>query len=821
MAIKTKAAQYRHFSVMVPEGGQLIAGNNSQDTAGASNYVEKLNFRRESDGEVRREGWEKFKISDTEVDQIDSSNNPIRLLFQFNSNEKKVLVGGAGDKLYRFDSPSSSWVKIAEDLYNIDNIGVSPTHGLQAKRWECVAIDGYCIFNNGVDLPLFYREDWPCAFPLFSLRERGIVRVGTISEFDGRLFVADVEYFDETIENNYEYFMSAASYPFGLPEKFVINADQQDIDNGHAQYINQIINAYDAYITTYRVPHIVEFSAWRLTLNETEARAAPNLFGQIYKGKVSGISSGSITKITIPFQLGGTVDIVNGVPDFSSSFTANPYYTFTSTQLNEWDFDACTIKENDVVRISITTNRINYVYDGRVKSLKGSWLNSNTELEIDDFVEVEGVTSATGLETSTGHTPIINDEVQFILLKEPDVFSSNASVAREAADSISFPEDGSKILKMAKLSDKLIVHRETGYLQISRGDSISPFYYEEKYRGERIADFYHTIININEQRQIFAGFNGVYSITLGSFEPEPVQAFMQGPEFWRLILDTDIQFVYASENALTQEIFIASPIGYKDRYKLDLDWGTIALEMVYGTISQIDFSFTATANLNVSENIKSRQFIMGTHAVKEIVDGRNKTYTPMEKLNTSEVISDEDLVYADTGSRIMRYGLGPSTEIPDPDDALKYGAIRVYRLFSRDGADFISRIKFGKTDFQDRFSEKKLKSFALHMSDIYQDRSYVVYGYVETDYSDAPILATVGISTFSVASASEYKEVEEVLTNLSSEVMIPVYAQGNYFQDTIELRGRYNAFKLIGRTFEVSGVRTRLTSESVGEVSSA
>jgi len=39
-----RSSKYRHFSVMATEGGQLIAGSNSGDTAGAANYVEKVNF---------------------------------------------------------------------------------------------------------------------------------------------------------------------------------------------------------------------------------------------------------------------------------------------------------------------------------------------------------------------------------------------------------------------------------------------------------------------------------------------------------------------------------------------------------------------------------------------------------------------------------------------------------------------------------------------------------------------------------------------------------------------------------------------------------
>ena len=163
------------------------------------------------------------------------------MLHQFESEGKKVLLGACGDKIYRYREETSEWSLIAEGLFNLDEFGysasmqsVADTYDLKATRWEVVVIDGYCIMNNGVDLPLYYREDWPCAFPLFSLRERGIVRVGTISEFDGRLFISDVEYFDETIQYNFSYFMGASSFPYGLPEHF---------------------NDYDDYVTTYKVPH--------------------------------------------------------------------------------------------------------------------------------------------------------------------------------------------------------------------------------------------------------------------------------------------------------------------------------------------------------------------------------------------------------------------------------------------------------------------------------------------------------------------------------------------------------------------------------------
>ena len=160
-----KRSTYKHYSLMVPDGGNLIAGSNSQDTAGAKNYVEKINFRRETDGEVRREGWTNFTVGGEEVSKLDASDAPIRMLHQFESEGKKVLVAACADKIYRFQEDSNDWVLIAEGLFNLDELNYTDTkkdivekYNLKPTRWEVVTIDGYCIMNNGVDLPLYYRD---------------------------------------------------------------------------------------------------------------------------------------------------------------------------------------------------------------------------------------------------------------------------------------------------------------------------------------------------------------------------------------------------------------------------------------------------------------------------------------------------------------------------------------------------------------------------------------------------------------------------------------------------------------------------------------
>jgi hypothetical protein len=136
-------------------------------------------------------------------------------------------------------------------------------------------------------------------------------------------------------------------------------------------------------------------------------------------------------------------------------------------------------------------------------------------------------------------------------------------------------------------------------------------------------------------------------------------------------------------------------------------------------------------------------------------------------------------------------------------------------VFSRDGADYECILKFGKSDFGDRFSEKKLRSYALHMSDIFQYKIYVSHGYATNDYTDSAVNAEAKVTSFTTAQVEPIEEIIETLEDLSNQVMVPMFAQGNYYQDTLTLTGSGQPFKVIGRTFEVSGVSTKLTNQSI------
>lgn len=748
--------KYRHFSIMASEGGKLIAGSISGDTAGAANYVEKVNFRRETDGEVRREGWEKLKIDETLLHEIDV-NFPVRLLYQFQSEGENVIIAGAGDKIYVLNPANKQWNVIASGLQHLDlqNPVVKPI------RWEAVSIDGFCIINNGADLPLIYRNGWSCAYPVWGLRERGIIRVGTIAEFDGRLWCADITYLDEDSNADaLSNFMSAATEPYGLPE-------------------NESFS-----VATLRSPHSIEYSAWRLAYDVSIAKGSPYLFGQVYSGEVSSMSGSTLAEIKLPFIVGG-VDPNN---------TLNPYHNSTVTNFS-------TFRANDTIRISVDTTPgltpTYVVYDAVIASI--FLQNGETKITLTaPRHNLEALTAFGDPNSASSTTPQVGEPVQFILLKEPDAFSNDANIQKESADGMSFPEDGSTILKMVKLSDKLLVYRQSGYLAISRGNTQSAYFFEEKYRGERVADLRNTIISITEQRHMFVGYNGVYVVSPSNVEPAPFPTFMNGTEFWRNISTEEIEYCYSAENSLTQEVFLVCPISVvsSDSSGSKLDWGVIAYDTLQDTLSFIDVAFTACASIQPLQGIQSRTFLLAMFYGDDTY-----SYVDQEVRNQYDLDAEVAL-----GSKLMKYGYG-SAETTDQGKALPY------RLFLRDNADYVSKIKYGKTDFNDKFSEKKLRSYVLHLADIFSGESYATSDYVSKNYTEGT-RALIEIATYSTSKNTSEEQISETLSALETENMIPVYVQANYLQDTISISGPNNGAKVLGRTFEVSGVRTRHTSEA-------
>jgi hypothetical protein len=132
---------------------------------------------------------------------------PITLIHEARRpNGQKAIIVGTPTTLYRYfslengdvfeagvfevfptdpDGPTFSgdlgdWIIIA-DGFNPD-----------AQRWEAVSINGWSIFNNGLDPEYSYRVEHLTARNMYELRESGVACVGCIAEFFGILMLADI-----------------------------------------------------------------------------------------------------------------------------------------------------------------------------------------------------------------------------------------------------------------------------------------------------------------------------------------------------------------------------------------------------------------------------------------------------------------------------------------------------------------------------------------------------------------------------------------------------------------------------------------------------
>jgi hypothetical protein len=172
----------RVVQLKVKDGGGLISSV-SLDNIGAGNYVEKTNWRRDWDQEMRREGWIKFEPNPAlPADQwiFDGTDMILRLAELVRPNGERVTLGASRTEIKRFDYPSGVW--------NVIGSGYSPL----GKRWQVSTIGGYIIFNNQVDLPTSYRVEETVVTPLYQLREVGVVSAGRMEQNSGFILFADI-----------------------------------------------------------------------------------------------------------------------------------------------------------------------------------------------------------------------------------------------------------------------------------------------------------------------------------------------------------------------------------------------------------------------------------------------------------------------------------------------------------------------------------------------------------------------------------------------------------------------------------------------------
>lgn len=203
--------RYNPIEVSVASGGRLMS-NLSDELPGVGDYRVKRDWRRYLDREITREGHDYFwpNTSIPIGTQPFPTTDTITLIHQTRrpNGQRSVEVGsttdiyryfGLEDPLYveagYFEDPPAANAPYAES--NPGNwIRVGRDFSDPAQRWEAVCINGWSIFNNGVDLPVTYRVEELETVPLYEMREAGIASVGCIAELAGILLAGNIAEID-------------------------------------------------------------------------------------------------------------------------------------------------------------------------------------------------------------------------------------------------------------------------------------------------------------------------------------------------------------------------------------------------------------------------------------------------------------------------------------------------------------------------------------------------------------------------------------------------------------------------------------------------
>jgi hypothetical protein len=926
-----RAKRYRNITIHPSQGGQLVGSASddvplSQSTnflSSSANYTQKLNFRRETDGELRREGWELF--APTGEDDALKSDDPIRGMYQFTGTDgTPIFIAIAGNKLYRLssgdrrfaiigsqdllnanpvaeystvdgqDSPDPTQITIGGSLYGIigessrgvdwfDNdaddftwseIYTFPNH-LDAKdsdgtykdpfeggayRWEFVEIRNHLVINNGIDLPVVFKSEWSTAVPLFGLRENGIVSVGTISGYQDRLFCGDLTTFETggIVGGGYDNWFKYAKDPYG---SIYPQAGQED----GSLYTDGVARDLQAQRYQYRIIY--------------SAEGDPKLFNTGIIDSTSGsfIAEGG--------GLPGKITINSGVYTFTPAYSRWSEFGVgvDGSMFQEYEFGNFGGEEHMGIFLTspesgeklVDESYANGDIDAAIQTLIRSYperalpymstggpsvsINGDSYpsfgFSVTEIIQtvIANVTTLSGIffeKQSVSSYKLVNGEGNDVVflgtngepLAELDANGARkeySCVMRPYAEQIKKPaaiqefvQDGSRILKMKQLADKLVVYRDTGFYFVTQSNSnINPFAIDPRYSGGRVPDFRHTIIDLGGNQHLFMGNSGVYVINRSSVEPKPVELFELGPPFWHIVPPELAEFVYAVDNPVTREIFINCPLGYKvdgagnyvnelgERSNLPcLDWGVIAYDYINQTLSQIDQSFTSCVTIRKPKyNRVGPEEIWFLLAVHQSWDA-SSTYVG------SAYRDDENY-----GGSICRYGYGPPQR----------GLTTPYRVYNRIGYGYTSKIKSGLIDFGDSFSDKEVRSYVLELS---------------SKYGTTPI--KVKISTNTAPQGTEVVETLSegvnyvILNNMVDENMIPLYVRAPYLRDQIIVEPEYiengyggygyvrskienkqnkdywadakptvieNPIKLVGRTFEVSGIDTRATTQTINQ----
>ena len=745
-------------TVTPTKGGALITRAAAAEV-GIPHYTVKRNWRRDLTDEIRREGFDYLIPAPGETDETvqpfptDEEISLIHMVTRPNGDAS--LVVGTPNTLYRFNIDQRGYVDGVDgqpythphndppiqpyDLIGArwEIIGDDFEDSPPARRWETADVNGTSAFNNANDLPVAFRHEWAYTEPINELREQGVVSVGTISEFDGVMMTGDIwEMREEDIPKI-----------LGVKSSDPVTVRQ----DGTTEY------------------PVIPFEPFKQDPDPYSLFTAVDFFTPEMEGQTIAWEDGQVRKIqTVVHPTHARTDTplphAPGIVYFD-----NPDAFLSRAELEAKGY----VFERRQYRVIWSGLDDPTDFSGRVtaEATAGSTLlrlkNTTRTFHTFDEVIVDGAgPNGAALVTTPSGDPVTITAAGpgFVTLNTEALTSveEGGLMPADSAGSISgfedLQDDGSAILKMLPLQNRLVIYKDTNiFLAVFTGVFERPYQFERVIVPHgRSLHYRNTLCSIKNQIHTYAGRTRFYEFNLSTRVPEVIAASdLIENTFFDFALIENTERIYCTDNQVTQEIWIIC--------RENIDHPVIAYDYVYKTFSTMDWFPSAAETQRELKFPRQAEsgicFYMGT-----------------------------------TAGVMLIYGLtSHPLEMWDNKSAIYYR--REGRPFSLEAEGYESRLRGGLMDFGDPYNEKHWRSYVVQFSSQSNDNPNITGYFYRARNQAEPGPALIGFTEIS---------------DSDNHGLVPIHSIAHLFQDELIAAGQNNPMRIHQRTFDV----TRLTSSS-------
>jgi hypothetical protein len=658
------------------------------------------------------------------------------------------------------------------------------------SRWEACNINGYAIFNNGVDLPVTYHLADSEVKPIYELREQGVAYVGTIAAYGDVLHCADIGLINEDALEACLSHVSSGAVTASQPAP--VNSG---LITGTAGAGNGIVASANIF-TAGMVGYTIEFSnGFSSTI---EAYADPQ---NVLLADTPTLISG----LNLPFF------VINPDTDYTVSATGGIFLPTmvglsiywpdgSSRKITEYVSDTAVKVENfgsvgsDTFTIESTTAYARYTDSANLTRRQYRWLwGMNNEPR--RFAAIYKGTILAGSDILTLDYPVRSladgDEVLILGAGEngsnltatityflPDkrrlrldkVAQTDAEdtgiMLSDAPGSISAYEevtgDSSAIVKMAELGGYFVIYKDASIVFARyTGMTTAPYQMTSRVETKKTLFYRNTLCTLvikGTPIHFFAGQNAFYALNITNRTPEEIPTWeLASNLFFEQATPANTNLTFSGINPLTKELWVCFPSASDDK--------AIAWDYIYDTLSTIGYQYTAIAS------------------VKRPVSG------------IAVGASDNWFLCGDSNGAVLRYGKSMVSETG-------WGGSK--EIYHRLNGRYLATIRGGMfgVDYHD---QSRFHEYVMHLSSQANPNTAgaLVKFYSARNASETPTF--MGTKNFTKPHAQNMVKLALLTHWFSDEIIVPV---------------QNSPTRLSARTLTVSGVGSRSFSRhSAGGIS--